>query len=292
MLVVTNMRVKSLSRDFLDLYWEIEDTVERVTDYTMQVLRSEAPEGRYTAICPEFRDAFHFRDRSVDLGVFNRQWHYRIRVKNTATDETADYPDVGGAARRARPTLQALEAARLARLALREACGGRKVVVLPRRTFGQTCDCIDDLTGQREDDGCTSCYGGGYTGGFHRPILVDGGVSSSPKLSISMPVRDRNANEAWLFVADYPTLQPEWVLVEEENIRWRIGAQITLIERFRYPVLQRAKLQRIMLGDPEYAFPINIDLENFEATARLEYSNPRNLGSESQLQAPMTNEVS
>jgi hypothetical protein len=273
MLEVHNIRIRGFSLKHLDLYWEIVPTTEDAHLYSMQVLRSEAPEGPYAAVCPAFYDTFHYRDGSVDLRKPFRRWYYRIRVTDP-DGESLDYPSIGGAALEARPSLEALEASRRVRRVLRHRAG-RRLIFYPPRTFGQLCSCVDPITQQKLDDDHLTCFGTGWVGGYHRPFFEYGAISHTDKFGASALERDVQAQTAWLFVGNFPFVQSDWVVIENENIRWRAGA-VASVERYRYPVLQRVKLSRIAVGDIEYELPIEIaDPSVVDATPPSEFRNQR-----------------
>lgn len=279
MLQVTDIRVRSFSLTRLDVYWRIADTYDQVHMSRFQVLRSEAPEGPYLPVSPEFTDTYHFQDTSVDLRSPHTIWYYRIRATDGLTDAVQDFPAAGGASLTARPSLRALEAARMHRLAFEyEESGGRSVWIFPRRTFGQRCACTNAVTQVREDDRCPTCFGTGYVGGYWRPIRVAADVGSDVRNLVAFPERKLQAGQNWLKIADYPRLLPGWVVVELENVRWRISGDppIKRVDILRYPVFQLAPLESIGRGDVEYDLPVNLaDLERFEASPRVAFTSPK-----------------
>lgn len=277
MIKVTNIIVRTFDLGYLDVFWEVEPHYEDIDEYEMYVLRSEAPEGNYTVLAGPFEDEYHFRDTAVGQGKRYRNWYYRIRLVHKATSKTAEYPSVGGGTLRAAPTLEGLEIARQARLRFQEK-EGRKLLIYPKRTWGQRCRCTDPITKRQMDDRCLMCYGTGYVGGFHTPIMVYGGIVTPVDMKTPTRIKQETKQNTFVRLADFPIVQPNWMIVEGENIRWRVGKNITRTERHRHIVRQQAAISSIPLGDIEYDVPVNIDdPKAFQPTPIREFTNPRNM---------------
>jgi len=74
-----NTKIRSFSLDFLEVLWEIEDTVVDPLDFQLYVLRSESPMGPFDTVAGPFEDKYRFVDSTVNLLHRWRQLWYKIR---------------------------------------------------------------------------------------------------------------------------------------------------------------------------------------------------------------------
>jgi len=269
-----NIRVASTDLDHLNLYWETASGDDPL-DYSFQILRSEARFGPYEAISGVFRDRYHYRDTTtVQLHLF-RSWYYKIRVTHVGTQVSADYPDVG-VALEAPPDLQALEMARMTRLRLQE-FEGRQVWIFPRRTFGQRCSCVDSVTKSQIRSGCLTCYDVGFVGGYHYPIQAPMKIVSSTEATVAADAARFQDSPAQAKLANYPDIHEGDVVVELENIRWRVMGPINKEAKLRSTIFQQFALYRIPKDDVSYKLPIAVDLQKFKASPARQFTNPHHL---------------
>lgn len=281
MLKVCNIRVRSFDLDYLDIVWEIGPTTEDIFDYDFYVQRSENEYSDYVDIVGPFTDAYRFRDltRRGQKNFF-RRFYYRIRVVHRETAATETYPEEGGVALRADPDLVALEMSRNARLRLQE-FSGRKVWLFPIRTFGQTCTCKDSVTGRRKRSLCPVCFDSGWVGGYHRPLEVYMQIITPPEATTRSDLNEVQNMNATGRIGNYPELHSRWVVVEAENIRWRVGEGIKKVEKGRAVIRQDFPLHRIPVGDIEYTLPISLtqaEVDALQPTAQRLYTNPQDIG--------------
>ena len=275
MLTVTNIKVHTFDLDWLDVYWEIEDTYEDVDAYDIYVLKSEAEEGPYHIVAGPFENKFHFRDTTARLKRRYRNWWYRIRLVNKADQTTKEFPDVSGATMRARPDFEGLEMARQEQMKLGE-FNGRRVVILPTKTFGQKCKCWDPNTDQVVHAPCVTCFGTRYVGGYHTPIIVPARIVTAPESTNSTRLLEAKQQLSMVHLADFPLIKTGWLIIEPgENLRWRVGENITVVQKLRFTVRQMAPIASVPIGDVSYKIPVNIDdPQNFEPSPPRQFSRP------------------
>jgi hypothetical protein len=273
-LQIRNLRVKSFVVDHLDLFWEIEDTVEDPLDYAFLIERSESPGGPWDQISQEFSDKYWYRDiRSLPFHRW-RNLFYRIKVRNiqTAAETYSDF-----VMREPRANLEAMEVRRLETLLFQEHIG-RVVFVFPVRTFGQRCpNCFDKVTGAKLRANCVDCYGKGYTRGYLSPILSRLQIDPSPKhtnMASTGETQEQNSTGRLPF---FPPLKPHDVLVEAENRRWEV-VSISSTERLRATLHQEFVIHELPHSDIVYKLPVNLDeLRTFEADPPRTFTNLQTL---------------
>lgn len=273
MLDVTNLKVYSLSKDHLDLTWEIADTSLDPHDFTFTVERSEAQYGPFDQISEPFSDKYDFRDVIVNLMSRWRTYFYRIRVtrRSDGKESVSDAAKLG-----ARPDLIALEVRRQETILFREHIG-RRCWTFPVKTFGQRCRCYDKVTRQRLVSQCETCYDTSYVGGYHDPVEMYIQFDPSPKHIEPQQLFETQQQNATARTLYFPVLKPRDIIVESENRRWRIE-RVSTTRRMQAVLHQELVLHEIPGTDIEFKIPVNIDdLKSFQASPEREFTNPQDL---------------
>lgn len=279
---VRNLRIRSLDVDFHEVTWEIAPTASSassvdVFDYTFTVLRSGGPEGPYEAISPEMNDQFIFVDNNIKRFDIYREYFYKIRLTEKSSGDTRDFgperlsPD---------PDLVALELRKHMNLLFREFIG-RCCWALPLRTFGQRCDCFSETLQKSVRSGCRTCFGTGYVRGFFSPIEVWISIDPPAKDKQQTNVGELQQQNTTARVGYWPPLKPGDVLVEPENVRWRI-TQVSQTEQVRAVVHQELQMHRIPKNDIEYAIKFDVgdvQLKDLFLSPARNFTNPHTLES-------------
>lgn len=274
MIKVVNLKVTSLSLDYLDVSWEIEPTMEDVWDYRFTVERSQSPQGPFDQATQEFTDKYYFRDIGVPRWDLYAELWYRIKTRRVSDDETTYTEPVR---RGPKPDLIALEVRRLEHILFNEHIG-RQCFLFPVRTFGQRCpSCYDPVSGQQLKSHCKTCYDTSYVRGFLDPVQLRVQIDPTPKsVEIMEVMKTQQENATARCVAEFP-IKPRDILVELENRRWRV-VRVSMTQRLRYPLHYELILHHVPRKDIEWSLPINIeDLKSFEASPEREFTNPHNL---------------
>lgn len=290
MLEVVNIRVRSFDVGFLDIYWDIAPCYEETKDYEFIVQISDAEFGPYHDLTPAMVDAYHVRDNSVrGQHSFYHQRYYRVMVRKRS-DPTVFriYPELGGSKLTAPPDLHALEMSRINNLKLQEFMG-RKIWIFPRKQTGQRCGvCFDRVMNRKTKSSCPSCFDTTWTGGFHQPVQVYGMIVS-PNESTAQTNFTRVQNEnTTLLLGNYPELSEGDVVVEAENVRWRVGGDLSKFNKGRALIRQQVSIHRIPVSDVEYSLPIKLsdeEVRDLVASPARNYTNPQNLESTSLVEA-------
>ena len=91
---------------------------------------------------------------------------------------------------------------------------------------------------------------------------------------------DMEVENTTLLVGNYPELSEGDLVVEAENIRWRVGSTIAKVTKGRALIRQQAPIHRIPKGDSEYTVPLNLtndEIKDLLASPDRNYTNPHNL---------------
>lgn len=250
---VRNLRVLSLSVDFNEVVWEVAPTSEDVLDYTFQLLRSESPAGPFEEAMPPVEDRYFFVDNRIKAFNRWRQYFYKLVVTHKPSEESKDFGPVslGG-----EPDLLALELRKHFNLLMREFVG-RRCWVLPVRTFGQRCSCVNPHLKKRTRSGCPTCFDTGWVRGYHSPIETFIQVDPSPKANQQTNLGELQQQNTTGRMGYFPPLKPKDVIIEPENRRWSV-VQVSTTQRLRAVVHQEIQIHEIPKSSAEYAIDINL----------------------------------
>jgi hypothetical protein len=269
------LRVTSLDVDFHEVSWTIAPTTFDILDYQFQVLRSEAVEGPFEALAPPFEDRYTFIDNVLQVANRWRQYNYKIRVIEKVSGDTKEF---GPVAHDPDPDIVATELRRHIRILMRE-FAGRRCIVLPRRTFGQRCpECWHPVLNKRMKSGCVTCYDTGFNRGYLYPIEAFVQIDPSSKSNQHNNTGSTQQDNTTCRLGYYPPVKPGDLIIEAENVRWRVGGQ-TQTEHSRAAVHQEMQLHRIPEKDIEYSIPVHFgqELKNLYITPARNFTNPHNL---------------
>lgn len=278
MIEVKDIRVRSLDLDRLYLWWGVKSTSEDPQDYDTYVLRANSPLGPYTPLHPDpLVDLYHFMDQQPRLLNRWRRLYYRIRLVHRASGEIREFPDDNGASVDPPLALDALEAARYEEVIFREH-NARPCWLFKRRDFGPRCPhCWDERANRPTTKRCHACYGTGYLRGFHSPIQFWCQIDPAPEAVQQSSVDESQEQLTRARCTFFPPISPKDVIVELENIRWRVSSN-NPTRRLRSSIHQELTVYRIPEGSIEFELPLNIDLEEWKDQPAREFVNPQHLG--------------
>lgn len=275
MITFKNTRVVSFSLQYLDVYWEIENTSDDLQEYDFYVERSEAELGPWVLVAGPIVDRYYVRDNNAPLLNANRELFYRIRaVLRISGQETqsATFSRVGPL------PLDALEIVRNEEVMLREHAG-TKVWVFPIRTFGQRCpQCWDRALMKCTDDACPTCWGTGFSAGYHYPVECWAQIDSPNESDQITQNTQLQSQYITMRLGPTPRISSLDLVVDHLNRRWRVSA-VSNTTRFGIPVRQQPNLVRVTKGSIEDAIPLKVDTASLELRPPREYTNPHVPGS-------------
>lgn len=270
-----DLKVRSLDVDLNEVSWELAPTTEDIFDYTFQVTRSEAPEGPYELLTVEMEDLYLFIDNAIRRNHIHMRLYYKLRIKHKAS---GDFKEFGPVARDPDPDLIAVELRKHMNLLFREFIG-RRCWVMPVRTFGQRCvNCYNVITGKRRISGCSSCFDTSFVRGYHNPIEAWVSIDPPPKTEQNTGIGPLQTQVTTARMGYWPPLKTRDVLIEGENIRWRI-TQVNQTEQLRAAVHQEIQIHRIPPSDIEYKIELDLGaaLKDLWLGPSRNFTNPHNL---------------
>ena len=255
MLQVINEKVRSFSLNYLDVLWEIKPTTEDVQDYSFFVERSEAEAGPWDQLAGPLIDTFYYRDSNVPAISTNRTLFYRIKVVHNVSGDIS-YSTIFD--RTGHPDAYAAEIIKLENVMFSELVGVR-AWVFPVKTFGQKCpDCYDDVLQKKTTDNCRTCWGTGFSGGYHSPIQVWCQLDEPPeKTEYISPAKEdhRQVNYFNVRMGPSPDVKPLDLIIDHLNRRMRVFS-VGGTTRFGVTVRQEIKCVQTQKGSIEDAIPL------------------------------------
>jgi hypothetical protein len=236
---------------FLALTWELEANNDDLTNWKLEVLRSNSPDGPFDVISMDLFNENLYVDTTASVLSKNRVHYYKIR--GTEVD-TGKQVEIGPERLDDKIDLIGLEIIRRNNLLLKR-FNGMPVGIFVRRTSGQRCNvCYDFTTSRTTKDNCKDCYGTGYDLGYYDQISTFMNFNPEPQvIQISGLIKTEDGDtQAWM--SNFPVLSPGDVIVESTNKRWRVMDMVPT-RKFRVIVHQVVNLRRLSPSDPEFMLP-------------------------------------
>ena len=232
MLTLKSFVASTQTLDNIVLNWEVTPTDESIAGYVVDVYRSETPNlgsdgtagDSFTLVTNAnnipFGD-YTFTDNTVK-NVVNMQWHdwyYRLKIYPIADPATYTWSDP------VRVEVQGDSKAKIV-LGIRQKAlkkFGTDVTVLKKRHSGSHCTiCYDETLGRVILDNCPECYGTRITKGYYDKIVVKATMSMRPKENQITPYGTWQNGDALMGILNYPVLNPDDVVVDSLNRRWKV----------------------------------------------------------------------
>tara|TARA_Y100000592_G_C5327234_1_gene247759 strand:- start:8 stop:451 length:444 start_codon:yes stop_codon:yes gene_type:complete len=144
MLSLTSLTVSSFDVDKLTVTWAFKNTSESLSNYSIDVYRSESPSSgisEYTIVGSGISANTASFDDTTISGIYHptRTWFYKLKLTNTQTSETSllfdNTPAYVKSYTTDRPTLEIIRRKKLGI----DRFAGRDIKILRRRTYGTRC---------------------------------------------------------------------------------------------------------------------------------------------------------
>ena len=257
MLSLTSLTVSSYDIDKLTVTWAFKTTSESLSDYTLDVYRSESAGtglDEYTIVGSGISaNTASFDDTTVS-GIYHptRIWFYKLRLTKTSTGDTAllfdNTPAYVKSYTTDRPTLEIIRRKKLAI----DRFAGRDIHILRRRTYGTRCSlCWDTTLSRRTLDDDLECYGTGIQGGFFKAISAKGTITAAPKYNQITMFGEWMPSDCMINLVGVPPLKTNDVIVDDTNKRWMVKA-VRTIEKGGIIIEQIVQLTLISPADLIY----------------------------------------
>jgi hypothetical protein len=273
MIKFRNERVISFSRDYLDLYWEIDPTTEDIQEYQFFVERSESEAGPWLQIAGPLTDRYYLRDDDVHQLSNTRVYFYRVRALHTPSGTELFSKIVD---RRGTEDLIAAEIIRNEAVLFQEFVGVR-CWLFPIRTFGMRCpQCFDEVLQKRTQDSCPTCWNTQFAGGYHFPIEFWGQIDL-PETAEQQSIEDHRQTKYFVLRCNpSPYIKPLDLVIDHQNQRYRIMS-VHGTFRLGVPVRQEIRMVQVQKGSVEDKIPLRVDESSLTLVPRRNFYNPHTL---------------
>ena len=259
MLSLTSLTVTTYDVDKLTVTWEFKTTSESLTDYTIDVYRSEAPNkgilpDDYTLVASGISADTASVDDVTVSGLFHptRTWFYKLNVTKTSTGESALLFDNTPAYIKSytidRPTLEII---RRKKLTL-DKFSGRPVYLLRRRSYGTRCSiCWDATLSRITQDGDTECYGTGIKGGYFPKLEANALLTTAPKYNQITMFGEWMPSDCMMNLVGVPPVKIGDIVVDDAAKRWAIKS-VRTVEKGGVLIEQMCQLTLVSPSDILY----------------------------------------
>jgi hypothetical protein len=257
MLLLNTLTISSYQAEQLTVTWEFKDTLESLTDYEIDIYRSENPGTEdldgYDLVASGISAAtFSYDDTSV-AGLYDplRTWYYKIGINNTVTDKQTVQPEIPAYRKGVVTDKIALSIIRRKRLSLDKKTG-RDFYILKRRTFGTHCpDCWDETTSRVTVGDCSTCYDTGWVGGYFESIYTKGMITVSPDANQLTMFGEWVPKDIIFYTLNFPPLRAKDIIVDDENQRW-VVKQVVPTKKNGFLIEQSVQCSLIAFDDIVY----------------------------------------
>jgi len=258
MIKIIKLTAAQVSPLFITLTWYLEPTTESLTDYHVDIYKSELPSTNISdydivtsGISPQSYNSYN--DTSVG-GLTNKfdTYNYIIKVIH----------NVSGATTTSTPVSVNVESDKYARYMVRwhrmvlERHSGAEFILLHRKTYGTYCtSCYDETLQRTTNSKCPVCYDTSYVGGYYSPHRFLGQMNNNPPRHQLTTYGDWQDNDAILSMGNDPVIVPGDVIVDRLGKRW-IVITIKSTNKALFLIGQQLHLRQIETDNIVYSYPI------------------------------------
>lgn len=262
MLTINSLDVTSYNGQSLKLTWSIEPTSEIITDYEIDVYRSETTSSgisEYDLIASGISaNDYEYVDTSVaQLLNIGRPWFYKLKVINSTTLDNSIQPAEPSYLKDSTPDRIFREIIRQKSIVLNNPrYSGRDFKLIKKRSWGTHCpDCWDETLQRSTNSKCLTCYGTGWLNGYYNSVSIRGMKNPSPKMNQINMFGEWKPSDSLLYMLGDPPLKPRDIVADDDNNLWTV-VQVRTIERLGYIIEQNAQLALIAQDDFLYKYLI------------------------------------
>jgi hypothetical protein len=247
------------------LQWEINDA-DRFGDYAVEIYRGQSADGPWEHL-GTFANAYNYTDvfdvdgpgdATANTYSLERALYYRLRViPPPGLDEAVTVaglvgPESKGRQAGIRRKILRDETVMLSKL------NGSRVAICKRKRWGPRCpDCFDPYTREVLRGDCLRCYGTGFVGGYHNPVIT--WARRTPK-NVAVTQTESGKVElsgAQIMMLDFPSVQADDLIVFlDENSRYLVraatGTELRIVQ-----VHQEITATELSHAAIEYRLPVD-----------------------------------
>lgn len=252
------------------IQWNIVPDKKENSDYYISVYRSGGPEGPWSLLAENLKNAYNFVDTNfrapaeepvfafkegVNLFSLSKQIYYRIDARNETMQVFSSpphpiEPDLDIRTRLLKRKMQ-FDAATAFRV-----FNGIPLSVLKRKHWGVRCPlCYDPSTKEGLQEHCRACYGTSFKDGYWEPVNIIGRKDVAPVQTQMSPHGKTDRAVTTFTVLDYPKIENGDVVLDlRKNDRYLIE-MVTTTELRGIVVHQKITGSLLSRDAVEYTIP-------------------------------------
>lgn len=236
--------------------WSIEDIPLLAAD-SIEVHRSNSEEGDFYIINSFDINTMSFLDEGINNESYGRTYFYKVFLVRggEVIDESpllSQYHTKEGR------DFQAEMINRAATIGY-DGLFGSKVYVLKRKTWGPKCSCIDPIRDLGAKTSCKGCYGSGFIGGFHSPILTRSHNNPRVKRTVYQ-LFDMEPEDVMMKFLTYPVMKSGDIIVDSNNDRY-VAITVRVSKKLDILVSQLVQTRRkTSRSDHVYDYDLDVRL--------------------------------
>lgn len=255
------------------IQWTTDDATES-GQYVFELFRSGGPVGPWEPVTGPISNTYsHFDDFTVPtakttalelrpnlFGLF-REFVYRIVMTSPSGKTYEAIADIGanfdGAPADVKMNQYLRKIIRDFRLTLK--FNGTPCMLLKRRRWGVRCVCVDKATKEIMRASCKKCWGTGLVGGYWAPFPLAVRRNTGTNGSVIAPAGKGDSNDVKFWMADFPNVEQDDLLVflkDQRRFRLDQATQTEIRLRLAHQVVSAQEIEH---GNILYQLPVRLD---------------------------------
>jgi hypothetical protein len=259
MIKILELRLTQVSPSFITLTWFLESTTENLSDYHVNIYKSELPSSNdadydvvASGISPQ---GYHTYDDYSIQGLTSKfaTYTYRIKVIHNIT----------GSYTTSKPATVNVERDNDARYIIKHRelvlnrLSGAWFNLLKLKTYGTFCpNCYDETLQRNVNSKCPICFDTGFVGGYYLPHKFRAQMNNNPPRSVLTTYGDWQDGDGIVTMSNTPVLSPKDVIVDRFSSRW-VVLTIKTTNKALFLLSQQAQVRQIELDDVVNTIPIS-----------------------------------
>lgn len=254
MIALKTLEVTNYEIDRLSIHWEFKDTNEDLSNYLIDIYRSEAPGEDHSIeeydilASGQTATQWDWTDVGVSgLSSHNRTWFYKLKIRDTLNNEFSIQPPQGEYVNNTPPDQQYKFILKKKKKILTKR-QGRDCFLIKKRTWGVKSEDHWDETLQKPKGGN---YGTGWKDPYYNPIPFQAMITPHPTERQLTQFGVFETGNAVISTLPYPPIREGDIVVDNLNKRWRV-LQMKPVQKKGVTLEQMVRAELIHAEDELY----------------------------------------
>lgn len=249
------LKIKKYNLDTLSIHWEFKDTDEDLSNYEIDVYKSETPGEEHSideynlVASGQTATQWDWTDTGVSgLNSHNRTWYFKLKIKDTLNNEFSIQPSKGQYFNNISPDKyhKYILKKKIKAIDKRQ---GRDCFLIKKRTWGTKSqkgwdETLQKPTGEGE-------YGTGWKDPYYEPIPFKAMITPHATERQLTQFGVFESGNAMISTLPYPPIREGDIIVDNLNERWRV-LQMKPVQKRGVTVEQVSRAELIHASDELY----------------------------------------